>query len=107
MTEPKLLSGSGNSYQSNAAGLLNQQLGSFGRDVKFTAGNMVVESGFRRMVPPQNRKDCAIADTFEMGDGRRIVLRGSGVFVGDESFGGLFVIGSSQSTFVSRLHDRT
>ncbi|MEO1526157.1 MAG: hypothetical protein AAFX06_12025 [Planctomycetota bacterium] len=74
-----------------ASGLMSQQLWCFGQDVKRPEGNWLVELGFHRTPPPEKRKDCASLYTLDLSEKQRIVLRGFGVFLGDDSFGGLFI----------------
>ncbi len=74
-----------------AADLLSQQVWCWGQDVKRPDGNWLTETGFLRKKPPENRKDCSSVYTLEISTTTRIVLRGFGVFIGDDSTGGLFV----------------
>ena len=78
-------------YGALATGLLSQQLWCYGRDVKRNDGNWLTEFGFRRHSPPPDRKDCSSIYTLELNRTQRIVLRGFGIFLGDDSFGGLFI----------------
>ncbi len=75
----------------HAVGLLSQQAGSWGRDILRPEGNWLLEIGFDRLKPPSDLKDCASVYVLELPRGRRIVLRGFGVFYGDEERGGVFL----------------
>ncbi|QDV12632.1 hypothetical protein CA51_25180 [Rosistilla oblonga] len=74
-----------------AAGLLNQQLWCWGQDIKHPKGNLLLEFGFQRTSPPDEQKNCASMYRLELPCDQRIVLRGFGVFFGDDRHGGIFV----------------
>ncbi|MCP4889395.1 MAG: hypothetical protein GY904_22625 [Planctomycetaceae bacterium] len=74
-----------------AAGLLSQQIWCWGQDIKRTEGNWLLEIGFRRTTPPTQHENCASVYRLELPSGQRIVLRGFGVFFGDDRHGGIFV----------------
>lgn len=72
-------------------GLLNQQVWCWGRDVVRAEGNWLVEAGFERLEAPADREHCSSVYTLELPTGRRVVLRGFGVFYGDDRLGGVFL----------------
>ncbi len=74
-----------------AAGLLSQQIWCWGQDIERPAGNWLLELGFRRITPPENQRDCASIYQLELPRGQRVVLRGFGVFFGDDRHGGIFI----------------
>jgi hypothetical protein len=74
-----------------AAGLLSQQIWCWGQDIERADGNWLQEVGFDRATPPEEEKDCASVYRRELPRGQRIVLRGFGVFFGDNRHGGIFV----------------
>lgn len=74
-----------------AAGLLNQQIWCWGQDVKRPEGNWLLESGFQRENPPEHRKECSSVYTLAINEQARIVLRGFGVYLGDDNRGGMFI----------------
>ncbi|HCK70757.1 MAG TPA: hypothetical protein DHW38_04195, partial [Planctomycetaceae bacterium] len=47
--------------------------------------------GFRQFEPPESRKDCSSVYSLELPDERVVVLRGFGVFYGDNRLGGIFM----------------
>lgn len=77
--------------ESDAAGLLSQQLWCFGRDVIYPERNLLLDAGFQRTSPPKNRKNCSSVYSLPLGSTRRILLRGFGVFIGEDSVGGIFI----------------
>ncbi len=78
--------------------LLNHQFWCFGRDVKCPAGNLLLECGFLRQPPP--RSDWFSAYTRQWPD-RRLLLRGFGLFYGDDRLGGLLLKRSSGRVFLT------
>lgn len=74
-----------------AAALLSQQIWCWGQDVKRPEGNWLTEIGFIRNPPPKHREGCSSVYTLAIGPTRRIVLRGFGVYIGDDEVGGLFI----------------
>lgn len=70
--------------------LLNQQLWCWGQDVLFASGNLLVRHGFQRTARPADQHGSSIY-RLELGGGQRIVLRGFGVFIGDDRRGGMFL----------------
>lgn len=73
-----------------AANLLSQQIYCWGQDIKRPQGNWLLELGFTRSTPPSTRKDCSSVYTLPASPHQRIVLRGFGVFIGDDQKGGVF-----------------
>ena len=80
-----------NDVARDAAGLLSQQLWCWGRDILRPAGNWLIELGFDRISPPIEMPDCASVYTLTLSPSKRIVLRGFGLFFGDDSRGGVFL----------------
>jgi len=74
-----------------AAGLLSQQIWCWGQDIKRPEGNWLLQLGFKRTKPPEKQKDCASMYRLELPRDQRIVLRGFGVFFGDDRRGGMFL----------------
>lgn len=74
---------------SSAAHLLDQQLWCFGKDVDYP-GNLLVEYGFERIPPPAGSA-CPSVYRFDLPMGGRVVLRGFGVFYGEDGVGGVFL----------------
>ena len=74
-----------------AVSLLSQQIWCWGRDILRPEGNWLLEFGFQRIAAPANRERCSSVYTLELPQGRRVVLRGFGVFYGDDSLGGVFL----------------
>ncbi|TWU62504.1 hypothetical protein [Crateriforma conspicua] len=74
-----------------AVDLLSQQIWCWGQDVLRREGNWLLELGFNRAKPPASRKDCSSVYTLEIPNHRRVVLRGFGVFFGDDRWGGVFL----------------
>lgn len=74
-----------------AAGLLSQQCWCWGQDVACPDGNWLIQNGFHKRSPPRDRKNCSSVYTLELSPSCRIVLRGFGVYIGDDSIGGLFI----------------
>ncbi len=75
----------------HAVGLLSQQIWCWGRDILRPEGNWLIDIGFDRKEPPDKRKDCASVYSLELPRGRCLVLRGFGVFYGDQQHGGVFL----------------
>lgn len=74
-----------------AAGLLSQQIWCWGQDIQRTEGNWLLEIGFQRTTPPAQQQNCASVYRLNLPRGQRVVLRGFGVFFGDDRHGGIFV----------------
>lgn len=75
----------------HAVGLLSQQAWCWGQDVLRPEGNWLLEIGFDRIEPPADRDDCSSVYVFELPRGGCVVLRGFGVFYGDQDRGGVFL----------------
>ena len=75
----------------HAEGLLSQQIWCWGCDIMRPEGNWLIEIGFKRIEPPDNRSDCPSVYSLELPRGQCIVLRGFGVFFGDPEYGSIFV----------------
>lgn len=73
-----------------AANLFSQQIWCWGRDIMGPQGNLLLRFGFTRTPPPQNNGGTSIYHQ-SVSPGARIILRGFGVFYGDDRHGGLFV----------------
>ncbi|MEO1498353.1 MAG: hypothetical protein AAFV43_14510 [Planctomycetota bacterium] len=71
--------------------LLSQQIWCWGRDVLRAEGNWLVEVGFDRLAAPADREKCSSVYTLQLPAGRRVVLRGFGVFYGDDRLGAVFL----------------
>ncbi len=73
-----------------AAALMNQQVWCWGRDVECSTGNKLVEYGFQRIEKPAGSTGASLYE-LNLTSTSRVVLRGFGVFYGDERWGGLFL----------------
>lgn len=71
--------------------LLSQQVWCWGRDILRPEGNWLLEIGFDRLAAPADRENCSSVYTLQLPQGRRVVLRGFGVFYGDDRLGGVFL----------------
>lgn len=80
------------SMVNQAAALFGQQVWYWGQDVLNRRGNILVKMGFERNPPPKNRGDCSSIYTLEVNSKQRIILRGFGVFWGDDERGGLLLL---------------
>ena len=74
-----------------AADLLSQQIWCWGRDILRAEGNWLLETGFERIEAPADRENCSSVYSLELPPNRRVVLRGFGVFYGDDEFGSVFL----------------
>ncbi|TWT96592.1 hypothetical protein [Neorhodopirellula pilleata] len=74
-----------------ATALLSQQIWCWGQDVKRPEGNWLTEIGFQRNTPPTEHKDCSSVYTLAISPASRVVLRGFGVYIGDDAIGGLYI----------------
>lgn len=74
----------------SAANLMNQQIWCWGRDIECPDGNLLVHFGFQRLEKPPG-SNAASLYLLDIPTTARIVLRGFGVFYGDERWGGLFL----------------
>ena len=75
-----------------AEALFSQQVWSWGQDVLHPRGNVLMQMGFERQPPPRERKDCSSVYSLTVNSSQRIVLRGFGVFWGDDQKGGLLLL---------------
>lgn len=82
---------SANELLKQGVGLLSQQLWCWGCDILREEGNWLIEIGFERIEAPADREKCSSVYSLELLSGRRVVLRGFGVFYGDDRFGGIFL----------------
>ncbi len=80
-----------NELKKDAAKLLSQQIWCWGRDVLRPEGNWLVEIGFQRAKAPADRESCSSVYTLDLSQSCRVVLRGFGVFYGDDALGGVFL----------------
>ena len=79
------------SLQATAVELFSQQLWCFGEDVKHPAGNLLIEAGCDRNPAPEDKLNCPSIYTLHLSQTQRITLRGFGIFIGDDEYGGLFI----------------
>ncbi len=75
----------------HAVGLLSQQAWCWGQDILRPQGNWLLDIGFARLEPPADREDCSSVYSLELPHGQCIVLRGFGVFYGDDDRGAIFL----------------
>jgi len=87
-----------------AAGLLSQQIWCWGQDIKRPEGNWLLRLGFERTKPPEKQERCASMYQMELPPGRRIVLRGFGVFFGEDFRGGMFL---ERNAFAPKFTDQS
>ena len=71
--------------------LFSQQIWCWGRDILRPEGNWLLEMGFDRQAAPADREQCSSVYSLECSDGRRVTLRGFGVFYGEDRLGGVFL----------------
>lgn len=76
--------------QKFAARLLDQQLWCFGQDIEHPAGNLLLKYGFEKQSAPGHLKSVSLY-RYENGSNCQLLLRGFGLFYGDERWGGLFL----------------
>ena len=74
-----------------AASLLSQQIWCWGQDIMRPQGNWLLEFGFDRIEPPADRAECPSIYKLALPHGRRVLLRGFGVFYGDQKQGGVYL----------------
>jgi len=74
-----------------AVGLLSQQAWCWGRDNRRPDGNWLVEIGFDRIEPSDDRKEWSSVYRLELPSVRCVILRGFGAFYGDRQRGGVFL----------------
>jgi hypothetical protein len=70
---------------------MNQQSWCWGYDVGGEAANLLLEYGFSRTPPPVGLEKCSSVYRLDVSATRRVILRGFGVFYGNERWGGLFL----------------
>ena len=75
----------------HAVELLSQQVWCWGRDILRPDGNWLIEVGFDRVEPPDDREGCSSVYSLALPNERCVVLRGFGVFFGDICHGGVFL----------------
>ena len=75
----------------HAVELLSQQVWCWGRDILRPDGNWLIEVGFDRIEPPDDREGCSSVYSLALPNDRCVVLRGFGVFYGDICHGGVFL----------------
>ena len=73
-----------------AAWLLNQQIWCWGRDIEFAEQNLLVQYGFQRIEKPAGSRAASIY-RLKLSPTKRVVLRGFGIFLGDDRLGGVFL----------------
>lgn len=73
-----------------AAGLMNQQVWCWGRDIEYPDGNLLLQYGFQRIEKPAE-SNAASVYRLELSSTSRIMVRGFGAFIGDDDLGGLFL----------------
>lgn len=75
----------------DATALFSQQIWCWGQDIVRPEGNWLLDVGFERIEPPVDRADSPSIYQLEPAPGRCLVLRGFGVFYGDQVHGGVFL----------------
>jgi hypothetical protein len=70
--------------------LFDQQLWCWGRDIEQTAGNLLLDYGFRRQPPPPRDAERSTCYRFD-APSRHIALWGFGMFYGQRRYGGLYL----------------
>ena len=73
-----------------AAWLLNQQIWCWGRDIEFAEQNLLIQYGFQRIEKPAGSRAASIY-RLKLSPTKRVVLRGFGIFLGDDRLGGVFL----------------
>lgn len=77
-------------FLEQAVELLSQQTWCWGRDIMRPEGNWLMEIGFDRIQPPDERDGSSVYSLL-LPPGRCVVLRAFGVFYGDSRYGGVFL----------------
>ena len=95
LERPSVLQASGDDHQATfnpirAADLFNQQLWCWSRDIDCPGGNLLVRYGFQRIQKPRGSSDPSLY-RLDISPSARVILRGFGVFYGDDRWGGLFL----------------
>ena len=78
-------------FIASAATLLSQQVWCWGRDICRHEGNLLLQIGFQRIEPPADFRAVDSVYSLELPNGRYLVLRGYGIFYGDDKYGGIFL----------------
>ncbi len=73
-----------------AAYLLSQQLWCWGRDIESAYGNLLIEHGCQRIAAPDDSNAASIYRC-DPSPSSRVILRGFGIFFGDDRLGGVYV----------------
>lgn len=74
-----------------AVGLLCQQCWCWGRDIVRPQGNWLLRIGFEKLKPPEGREECSSVYSLKLPRGQCVMLRGFGVFYGDDHRGAIFM----------------
>ena len=90
-TRSDLTQNNSKQIRNHGVNLLSQQIWCWGQDILRPKGNWLVELGFGRVAAPADRESCSSVYTLELPQSRRVVLRGFGVFYGDDALGGIFL----------------
>lgn len=90
MNLPPKSSGQNQSAIDRAAWLLNQQIWCWGKDIECAEGNLLLQHGFQRIEKPAD-SDAASIYRLDLSPNSRLVLRGFGVYYGDDRWGGVYV----------------
>lgn len=77
-------------HRRRAARLLDQQLWCWGQDIERTEGNLLVQFGFRKELPPE-KASGSTAYILSPFPGCQLILWGFGLFFGLQSSGGMFL----------------
>ncbi|MEM1068923.1 MAG: hypothetical protein AAGG48_23030 [Planctomycetota bacterium] len=75
----------------HAIHLLSQQVWCWGKDITRGEGNWLLEIGFDRIKPPEDRDECSSVYVLRLPEGRSVILRGFGVYFSDSHRGGVFL----------------
>jgi hypothetical protein len=73
-----------------ATQLFDRQIWCWGKDIEYAGGNLLLKFGFKRTAAPRCSGAASIY-RLNFGTEARLILRGFGVFVGDDRYGGIFV----------------
>ena len=76
---------------SRAVKLLSQQVWCWGRDIERIEGNWLMEIGFERTEPTFRCENCDSIYSLELSNGKRVILRGFGVFYGNDQKEGIYL----------------
>ena len=75
----------------HAITLLSQQCWCWGRDTLRPSGNWLLETGFERLEPPPELKDCSSVYRLTLPDDAIVILRGFGVLFERADLGAVFL----------------